>query len=76
MRAQEELHEQNLLELEAEELSGGERTAPAGDGAGGAVYAAPCSGLGARGGQNTHLHGSMAIPQLACSPSRQGLTAY
>lgn len=43
-RAQEELHEQNLLELEAEELGGGEHTAPAGDGAGGAVCAAPCSG--------------------------------
>lgn len=75
-RAQEELREQNLLELEAEELGGGERMAPAGDGADGAVCAAPYSGLGAWGGQNTHLHGSLAVPQLACSPSRQGLAAY
>lgn len=75
-RAQEELHEQNLLELEAEELGGGERTVPAGDGAGGAMCAAPCAGLGARGGQNTHLRGSVAVPQLACSPSRQGLTTH
>lgn len=29
-RAQEELHKQNLLELEAEELGGGERMVPAG----------------------------------------------